>query len=509
MDRSTKQNLKNGYAPDLSIKKPSERAKVEQLEEAVKKGSLSDVKAVLETYSPFSFTARALGIASRYRGAEFVELLIKYGCTFSYEYRGALHAKYQIYQQFESSPDTSYRTDFCLMIVPRKLNFSKNAYGSSPLYGIPAINDIENLTPLSIKDKIEVLKVFNKYAEKIGVLMDEILFWALTEGEIEISDCLIDMGANLQKDVPSYHTPKCERATSFLTVITDAVPSAYWNRYLSGMASLDEDTLCMALSRVQTLAEKAGKKLAVSQKLFDTANWNEKSLKYILDNADISRVDKKSFLERVISKGYMELLAMLANSGWLDSPKRRESVITFAGENGYNEALAWLMNFKNRTVDAEKEAAKETERLFRSLTEDPNSVSALKRIWGYRKLSDGTLEISSYKGSDSIVNIPSKIGKNSVSCIGKYAFSALDNIRNKNLNRKYIKEITVPEGVTRIEEYAFMWCESLEKVVLPSTLEEVCDKAFFRCDALEEIALPEGACEIPERAIFGCAKLKR
>ncbi len=509
MDSNNMQNLRNGYVPDLSIKKPSERVKVEQLEEAVKKGSLSDVKSVLEKYSPFSFTARALGIAARYRGAEFVELLISHGCSFSYEYRGALHAKYHIYQQFESSPETSYRTDFCLMVVPRKLNFNKNAYDSTPLYGIPEINGIEDITPLSIEDKIEVLKVFNKHASEIGVLMDEILFWALTEGEIELSDCLIDMGVSLQKDVPSYHTPKCERATSFLAVITDAISSAYWNRYVSGVASLNEETLLLVLTRVQGLAEKAGKNLAISQKIFDTANWNEKSLKYILGNADISRVDKKTFLETVISKGYMDLLETLANAGWLDSPKRRESVILFASTNGYNEALAWLMNFKNRTVDVEKEAAKEAEKLFKSLTEDPNSVSALKRIWGYKKLSDGTLEITSYKGSDSIVNVPSKIGKDSVSSIGTYAFSALDNIRNKNLNRKYIKEIAVPEGVTKIEKDAFMWCESLERVFLPSTLKEVCDSAFFRCDALEEIVLPEGACEISERAICGCAKLKR
>ena len=61
-----------------------EYGKVILLEDAVINGTLDDVKTVYNTYKPFEITARALGLACRYRGLEFVRKLIELGATFVY-----------------------------------------------------------------------------------------------------------------------------------------------------------------------------------------------------------------------------------------------------------------------------------------------------------------------------------------------------------------------------------------------------------------------------------------
>lgn len=60
--------------------------------------------------------------------------------------------------------------------------------------------------------------------------------------------------------------------------------------------------------------------------------------------------------------------------------------------------------------------------------------------------------------------------------IPKYAFR----------NRTDLVEVTIPEGVVVIEEYAFQSCENLRKVVLPSTLIRAYG-AFAYCDSLKDV----------------------
>ena len=43
----------------------------------MRKGTLEDLNAVLKTYKPFEMTARALGLAARYRGIDFVRALVR------------------------------------------------------------------------------------------------------------------------------------------------------------------------------------------------------------------------------------------------------------------------------------------------------------------------------------------------------------------------------------------------------------------------------------------------
>ena len=68
-----------------------------------------------------------------------------------------------------------------------------------------------------------------------------------------------------------------------------------------------------------------------------------------------------------------------------------------------------------------------------------------------------------------------------------------------------IKQVTIPEGVTRIGPYAFAAMTALEKITLPSTLETIDYGAFYGCTNLKVIEGIENVKFINRSAFQGCA----
>ena len=68
-----------------------------------------------------------------------------------------------------------------------------------------------------------------------------------------------------------------------------------------------------------------------------------------------------------------------------------------------------------------------------------------------------------------------------------------------------IKQVTIPEGVTRIGPYAFAGLTALEKVTLPSTLETIDYGAFMGCTKLAVVEGIENVKFINRAAFEGCA----
>ncbi|MDE6221051.1 MAG: leucine-rich repeat domain-containing protein, partial [Lachnospiraceae bacterium] len=155
----------------------------------------------------------------------------------------------------------------------------------------------------------------------------------------------------------------------------------------------------------------------------------------------------------------------------------------------------------------------------------------LKKIWSYRKREDGTLLITNYKGTDTEVTVPEKIGKGIVTGIGTGAFSGgysnpkvtveqveqhmrITNIilpktlqyigENAFCKMPALKEIDIPEGVEKIDDYAFWKCESLKSITIPGTVKKIGNYVFEGCIRLEKVYINEGVLEIGAFVFSNC-----
>ena len=499
------------FKPNLTAKRPSEKAKVDILEETVCKGTAEDLKDVLETYKTFEITARALGLAARYRGVAFLQILMDHGATFRYSDTTSMRTKYHAIQRTAGG---EYSTLYYLMVVPEKLdltfdpNFGAYGYDYSPMTGVSEMGvtpELEKQT-LPMAERLACAKFLIDHRKRLSVSADELLFWAITTAEIPFADALMDMGVTLDTTPPSYYSSWGD-ITTYLEMITEGGRTVYWTNYLYTLSELKKTELLPVLERLQRLASAQGKQILISQKLFDEAKWNDASLTFVLRNADVSKINQKKALEQAVAANAVGALAVMAEAGWLQQSAKREKLITFARDGKHREALAWLMDYKNRTADVAAEAEREERKLMQELTQDPNSAAAMKKLWSTKKLPDGTLAITSYKGSEEAITVPAQIGKTKVTVIAEYAFSCwADRCKNRD-EREKIRSVTVPEGITTIEDKAFCACYGLESVTLPASLERVGSAAFWNCDHLRDVTLGSEKTLLAWNAFLGCDAL--
>ena len=82
-------------------------------------------------------------------------------------------------------------------------------------------------------------------------------------------------------------------------------------------------------------------------------------------------------------------------------------------------------------------------------------------------VTNGTISISSYFGSGTTVVVPSEIDGLPVTCIGEYAFEYSS-----------ITNITIPNSVTNIGDYAFYDCHNLASITIPNSVTSIGNYAF-------------------------------
>ena len=71
---------------------------------------------------------------------------------------------------------------------------------------------------------------------------------------------------------------------------------------------------------------------------------------------------------------------------------------------------------------------------------------------------------------------------------------------------KGLKEVTIPDSVETIEDYAFGHCP-LISVTIPDSVTSIGEGAFYCCTKLTRISLPAGIPAIPKMAFDGCTAL--
>ncbi|MBU5480124.1 leucine-rich repeat protein [Blautia sp. MSJ-19] len=68
--------------------------------------------------------------------------------------------------------------------------------------------------------------------------------------------------------------------------------------------------------------------------------------------------------------------------------------------------------------------------------------------------------------------------------------------------------VTIPEGITEIESYAFEYCTGVQTVVIPSSVTKIGYRAFWQCKGLRTVTLNQGLKTIGESAFYGCTAIK-
>ena len=126
--------------------------------------------------------------------------------------------------------------------------------------------------------------------------------------------------------------------------------------------------------------------------------------------------------------------------------------------------------------------------------EDPSVV------YDYRFVTEDTIEIMGYNGTETDLVIPSQINGYTVVGIG-----------DLNLPPYYdntVETVIVPDTVKYIERFAYYPSTApvvnLKKVTLPEGLETIGDNAFASAPGLSEINLPSTLKSIGERAFMNC-----
>ena len=70
-----------------------------------------------------------------------------------------------------------------------------------------------------------------------------------------------------------------------------------------------------------------------------------------------------------------------------------------------------------------------------------------------------------------------------------------------------ITKCVIPDSVTRIGEYTFVYCELLKEVIIPNSVASIGDKAFYYCESLKEITIPDGVIYIGIDTFYYCKSL--
>ncbi len=465
----------------------TQKEKAEALEQAVINCSAEELSKIYDKLGYVEMSAPALGLACRFRGLDIVKILVEKGATFDFPLTEETEI---IYHCYIGQKYANYRTNYSLYLLKvfrgelkgacclKGMKFTKNAkreVGKSLLF-------------LADEERITVLNYFIAQKEKISFQPEEMLFYAIFAKDKVIYEELRKQGVTLSD-------------RRIHTVTEGGIASdGYWYEFgaLTGKLA-DKDYLDV----MQQLAlELHGKPFYYTEKMFDITKKRFHDLEifeYFLAHFQQGKMKKYQIIRNLIDEDVLDALPVIERIGWLSVPKKRDEIIEYASKNKKTEALAWLLDYKNRTADFAAEQEKAEKKMMHELNISPNSVEALRKIWSYKKREDGTLVITNYKGIDTEVVVPEKIGKSIVTAIGYGAFCEMSKL----------KEIKIPNGVEKIESNAFRGCRSLKNITIPEGVQEIGMLAFGACDALKTIIIPRTVKSVGTFAFANCNQLKK
>jgi len=116
----------------------------------------------------------------------------------------------------------------------------------------------------------------------------------------------------------------------------------------------------------------------------------------------------------------------------------------------------------------------------------------------YTLLDDDTYSVKVDDTSVTSIIIPDTINGKKVTKIEDYAFKDCESLQT----------ITIGDNVTSIGKYAFQNCKKLDNVVIPESVTTYGDDIFNNCISLTDVSLPSNLTEVPRSMFVHCINLK-
>lgn len=441
-------------------------------------------------------SCRALGLACRFRGLEYVKALVENGANFKYirpERQGGYFSIYYWLAPLEMNQTlrSAYfiNSDPCFSSVIQLTNVKGAA--------------VKTLKALPIEERAEIVKYLCENSERVQLDPGELLFYSIMSNSKKITEVLKNLGAKFS-----------EKRT---TMLTESGRSFEWQEFCNMADNIGDDEYLEIMRNI--IAEIGGKKLHYTDSIY-WGNYNAyrnqfrlykpEFFRFILENFNQKKMNKTQLMKGAIDQNSPQCLEMCAENGWLKMPRKRDEMIQYASDNDKTECTAWLLDFKNRTADLAAEREKAEKKAERELNADPNSVTELKKIWSFENREDGTLVITRYKGKRTEIEVPAKIGKNAVTAIGEFAFSPdASRITSDQRNfRRTISKVKLPDNIQIIGAAAFQDCWEMSELNIPDSVVEIGDNAFCGCRKVTEFVVPETVKKTGKGLFAGCTALR-
>ena len=478
----------------------SDKKKVEMLELALINNNADEVKELISKYAPFEFTARSLGIASIFCGADMVELLLDNGFSYAYTVTPQLKRKYECTVAITNVADEPI--NYTLSLLP-DYTIWYPSHAASELTG-GNWNDFKNYCKDKIISNDERKKVIQLLFDR-KIALQELLYFSIINDDTTVYQKLAELGVNELSDyrktivcglIPRNEQDSYMRSdrSQFQKVLKETTDTRVLRSILVNL--LD----CISLERIT---------------LYQTdlhEGWDERFISRFCHSDLFDLFTKYTNLEERIPK--WELLVALVDQNnaagiqyaisekWVEKSDDIEKLLKYIqGKDVSPALLGAVLSLKDSMV-----TVKDKDRSNLTLSDKPLSAAELKKIWLTQKLDDGTLLIKSYKGDDVDVVVPDCIGKAVVTKLDENTFNPdADRITAiQRENRHRIKSIILPDTITDIPKGFMKGHEKLEQIVFGSNLTSIGEDAFRGCEGLLNIIIPESVNSIGRYAFSGC-----
>lgn len=90
---------------------------------------------------------------------------------------------------------------------------------------------------------------------------------------------------------------------------------------------------------------------------------------------------------------------------------------------------------------------------------------------------------------------------------GHSSANPLSYANKLKLNGVEIKDLVIPNDITKIKDYAFYNCNGLTSITIPNSVIEIGTSAFYSCDELTSISIPNSVIKINDFVFSGCTTL--